>query len=442
MTSQKNEPAAADLLSRLQTLKRLDLDASCFAARSHWYDLNPPAPEDEVAQLEARHGCRLPDEYRRFITEIGNGGAGPAYGVFPLGMQDQNHGISRWEDGYSLVGDLSKPFPLHEAWNLPDDFWAQQPDPTEATPIEEEDRMNEEWDKKLETHYYAAHLTDGAIPICHEGCARRNWLVVTGPLAGTVWRDLRVDSAGIEPFLNEDGTRMGFNDWYLHWVEQNIRQVTASQAGSNLAESLAPRLSTLANPKAAAFALFCAQALYPHIEAYASAIGFDRPLALQDRLDGVLWPQLLQQRLELPLSCDEMVDDLLGVQHDLGRHQAATRQPGPDDAGMKAAVFSYIAACAFWFGNGSPHQLLAVAQGAVKSEAMRDAVASDLRWALDLLEGEPAEWASAAAIEALRARAKACPSFLATLAPEPAAASAAPAATAPWWKRLLANRRN
>lgn len=120
-----------DMLSRLRTLKRLDLDCACFAARSHGYDLNPPVPEEEVARMEAKHGCRFPDDYRSFITELGNGGAGPAYGVFPLGMQDHMRDVGPWEDGYSLVGDLSKPFPLRDAWNLPDDFWAQQPNPTE-----------------------------------------------------------------------------------------------------------------------------------------------------------------------------------------------------------------------------------------------------------------------------------------------------------------------
>ena len=443
MTRKRNEPVVTDLLSRLQTLKRLDLDCSCFAAKSHWYDLNPPLPEKEIAQMEAKHGCRFPDEYRKFITEIGNGGAGPAYGVFPLGMQDQSHDVGRWEDGYSLVGDLSKPFPLSDAWNLPQDFWAQQPDPTQDTPIEEEDRMNEEWDKKLETHYYATSITDGAIPICHEGCAMRNWLVVTGPLAGTVWRDLRVNNEGIAPFMNEDGTRMGFNDWYLHWVTQNIRKVTEAQAQTRFAQAFSQRLSALPNPKAAAFALFCAQALYPNVEAYASAIGFDKEFALQDRLDNVLWAQLLQQHFGLPLTCDEMVDDVLGVQHDLGRHLASTKKkPGPDDGPMKAGVFSLIAACTFWFGNGSAQQLLAVTQGAVKDDAMHEAAALEMRWAMDLLEREPSEWASADTIESLRTRAKACKAFLAPDSSALEAASATPPAKAPWWKRLLAGNPN
>lgn len=437
MTSKKDEPVVIDILSRLQTLKLLDLDCSCFAAKSHWYDLNPPLSKEEVAQVEAKHGCRFPDEYRRFITEIGNGGAGPAYGVFPLGMQDRSHDLSRWDEGYALIGDLSRPFPLHAAWNLPEDFWRQQPDPPEDMPIDEQDRLHEAWEKKLESDYYATSITDGAIPICHEGCALRNWLVVAGPLAGTVWRDLRADNKGIEPFLNEDGTRMGFNDWYLHWVTQNIQQVTESQAQSRFAKAFSPRLSKLSNPKAAAFSIFCAQALYPNIEAYASAIGFDKKFALQDRLDEVLWMQLLQQHFELPVTCDEMVDSLLGVQHDLGRYLASTRKAGPDDAPMKAAVFSYIAACAFWFGNGNPQQQLAVTQGAIKDEAMHEVAASEMQWALDQLERELSEWASADTVESLRTRAKACNAFLAPRASEPDTAPDKAPANQPWWKRLL-----
>ncbi|MGJ7533281.1 MULTISPECIES: SMI1/KNR4 family protein [unclassified Variovorax] len=431
-----------DILSRLQTLKRLDLDCSCFAAKAHWYDLNPPLSEEEVAQVEAKHQCRFPDEYRRFITEIGNGGAGPAYGVFPLGMQDQSHDLSSWDDGYKLVGDLSKPFPLRSAWNLPDDFWSQQPDPPEDMPVDEQDRLHEAWDKRLESDYYATSITDGAIPICHEGCALRNWLVVSGPLAGTVWRDLRADYGGIEPFLNKDGTPMGFNDWYLHWVEQNIQQVSESQAQTRFSEAFSLRLSKLSNPKAAAFAIFCAQALYPNLEAYASAIGFGKEFALQDRLDEVLWAQLLLQHFELPVECDEMVDGMLGVQHDLARHLSSTKTPSPDNAGMKAAIFSYIAACAFWFDKGSPQQLLAATQGAVTGDPMLNVAESELRWAFDQLESEPSEWAPAGTVESLRNRAKACKIFLSPDASEPDAPSAIASAKHPWWKRWLSATSN
>ena len=91
-----------------------------------------------------------------------------------------------WEDGY-LIGDLSKSFPHSEKWNLPSSFWESKPNPSNC---ETEEQENEVWDKryeKLEEKYWIEEVMNGAIPICHKGCAIRTWLVVTGPLSGTVW---------------------------------------------------------------------------------------------------------------------------------------------------------------------------------------------------------------------------------------------------------------
>src|SRR5512142_2282534 len=79
--------------------------ADTFGATSHLFLLNPPLPEADVISFERRHKVSLPDDYRRFITEIGNGGAGPYYGVFPFGKDDDDRD---WEGG-GFVGDLSKP---------------------------------------------------------------------------------------------------------------------------------------------------------------------------------------------------------------------------------------------------------------------------------------------------------------------------------------------
>jgi hypothetical protein len=46
------------------------------AEQKHRFSLLPPLGEQEVAAYEERNGVRLPEDYRLFITRLGNGGAG------------------------------------------------------------------------------------------------------------------------------------------------------------------------------------------------------------------------------------------------------------------------------------------------------------------------------------------------------------------------------
>ena len=57
----------------LQRLPRTDTDHSLFGSRAHQYVLNPPIEIDSVLKIEEQAGVRLPEDYRVFITEIGNG---------------------------------------------------------------------------------------------------------------------------------------------------------------------------------------------------------------------------------------------------------------------------------------------------------------------------------------------------------------------------------
>lgn len=125
------------ILRPLSDLARKDRRRSVFGSAAHDYKLNPPIPVSTIEAFEARNGIGLPDDYRYFITEIGNGGAGPAYGLFPFEQQDDS--VS-WEEG-DLIGDVSQPFPHVEAWNLPESFFEQETDVPPDTPSEEEDGL-------------------------------------------------------------------------------------------------------------------------------------------------------------------------------------------------------------------------------------------------------------------------------------------------------------
>lgn len=209
------------ILLRLNELDRRDRRRCVFGASSHGYKLNPPLPVAVIEAFEERHGVSLPEGYRHFITEIGDGGAGPYYGILPFGKDDDGRA---WEGG-GLVGDPRKPFPHKAAWNLPDSFWDGEPDWPPDTPVEEQDRLMEAWDRELEQHYWNPAIMDGAIPICHKGCALRQWLVIHGEQRGFVWDDLRVDNAGIAPALDESGGPLTFADWYMAWLDASVGEV-------------------------------------------------------------------------------------------------------------------------------------------------------------------------------------------------------------------------
>ncbi|MBR6983076.1 MAG: SMI1/KNR4 family protein [Ruminococcus sp.] len=64
--------------------KAADPELKVFGASSHKYEFDPPADISEVRAFEQKHGIKLPENYVRVLTELGNGGAGPDYGLYPV----------------------------------------------------------------------------------------------------------------------------------------------------------------------------------------------------------------------------------------------------------------------------------------------------------------------------------------------------------------------
>ena len=211
------------VLGLLAELKQRDRKRQIFGANGHDYALQPPLDAAVVEVFERHHNVSLPDDYRYFITQIANGGAGPYYGVFPFGQHDDGFEFCAWEDG-SMVGDLARPFPHVRAWNLPKSFWENAPEPDPDTPPDEEDKLWEEWDEVLAEQYWNPAITNGEIPICHLGCALRQWLVINGEQKGFVWNDKRADNHGVSPVHDGAGRQMTFSDWYMSWLNESLRK--------------------------------------------------------------------------------------------------------------------------------------------------------------------------------------------------------------------------
>lgn len=203
------------LVRELARLRALDPDLQQFGAFEHEYRLRPPLPENALAAFEREHGLTLPAEYRLFLAQVGNGGAGPNYGLVPLaawrpelllpclvaGFDGER---PKMVDGKPVFIDLgprpqidrpadpSRPFLLEGPWPRRDDDVLPETD---------------------------AHPLDGCTLLSEMGDGYRCFLVITGRRAGEVWEDhtLAVAYEAVVP------TGDAFLTWYERWLDRAIQ---------------------------------------------------------------------------------------------------------------------------------------------------------------------------------------------------------------------------
>ena len=184
------------------------------ASITHRYELGQCLTEREISAFESLHSIHLPTEYRDFLMNLGNGGAGPGYGVFPLGKMSNGWGNADFD--YDYVGCLSRPFPHSSEWRCTEA--ATEWD--EHTPnLEEGQDVN--WNRRCDAHFNPKYI-DGAIPLSDLGCGQTLLLVVTGAEKGNLWHDDRPDHVGISP-ISLNGQRVRFNQWYTDWLIEALK---------------------------------------------------------------------------------------------------------------------------------------------------------------------------------------------------------------------------
>ncbi|MER5638053.1 SMI1/KNR4 family protein [Kitasatospora sp. NPDC002227] len=216
---------------RVQSLGADARSSRVFGSVGHGFVLDDPLGAAELADLEARLGVELPEEYRQFLLQVGAGGAGPGYGVFPVRRTD---GRWQWEgDGADLADlhRLAEPFPVrHPAAEQVEQLLAERPEEEDFAETEAFDEAEETWDEHWGRTMFSPDRTAGAIVLAHLGCALREWLVVTGPERGRIWTDHRTDDMDLIPLLDDQEQPVTFARWYLTWLEQSER-TTSKRAG-------------------------------------------------------------------------------------------------------------------------------------------------------------------------------------------------------------------
>lgn len=141
------EGDAATIRTWLATLAAADPARRRFGAGSHRYQLRPPLSAERAAVVAERLGDALSPWHRGWLTALGDGGAGPYHGLFPLDHPQQ----------LALAEGSFDPRAPGRA------------------------------------------LYRGVVGLGHLGCGQLALLIVGGPHRGQVWLDARASGGGVVP---------------------------------------------------------------------------------------------------------------------------------------------------------------------------------------------------------------------------------------------------
>ncbi len=180
---------ADQVRARIAAMAAADPECTTFGSSRHRHRLGPPLAEPEVSAFERQHEIILPASYRDFLVQVGDGGAGPYYGLFRL---DGSGMRPRDQEERSVSGRLATPFPHTTLWN---------PNATDSDPVTDDEYFDPKW-------------STGSLIIAEFGCGAFFRLVMSGEARGQVWFDDRAGDGGLIPGPD-------FRDWYLAWLESS-----------------------------------------------------------------------------------------------------------------------------------------------------------------------------------------------------------------------------
>ena len=192
--------------SKLVQAKITDKTFKVFGSNTHKYILNKPVRNDEVTSFEKKYAIQLPECYKSFILNIGNGGAsfsnsgaGPFFGIYSFGDHLDNL-IYDSPEKYLSNKCILKP-------NLTDDDWSEI-----TKKLDDDTTSSEDFDIELGKIY------SGVLPLGSQGCTYIHGLVLNSDYKGRV---VNVDINFNKPsFAFEDN----FLDWYERWLDEIISE--------------------------------------------------------------------------------------------------------------------------------------------------------------------------------------------------------------------------
>ena len=187
---------AAYIKNLVEMAGKKDAGYKVFGSAKHKYRLNPVITLDAVHQFENQHHLTLPEEYVFFLTKVGNGGAGPYYGLYSLEELERH---TEYLGSYGEGDREEMPAFIDSSMCMAE--WSK------TMKKAEEITDDEEYDAMMK------QVCSGLLVIGTQGCTYDNLLMWKGSEAGKmVYIDWNLEPE-YGPFL----TGMTFLEWYGHF---------------------------------------------------------------------------------------------------------------------------------------------------------------------------------------------------------------------------------
>ncbi|NGZ74398.1 HEAT repeat domain-containing protein [Saccharibacillus alkalitolerans] len=186
----KKQAQLERIVWKLKMATRRDDALKEFGANRHGYRMNDPLEPKALEAFEAAAKVKLPTEFSEFLQTVGNGGAGPYYGIAPLDPNPEGAFLNR---PCRLSPDMTQ-----EQWEAMTAF------------------LHDPSLEAAEKSVMQSELYGGLLQIGTMGWTFDMMLVLTGPYRGRI---VYVDRSAQIPFFTYEAN---FLEWYERWLDEII----------------------------------------------------------------------------------------------------------------------------------------------------------------------------------------------------------------------------
>lgn len=209
MISAQLKQRLATLQENLEKLEQKDSKRKVFGSGEAWgghhYQLAKCLPVAKIRTFEKKENIQLPEEYVAFLTTIGNGGAGPSYGLMSFKEAIQRENLKK------LPKSFSKKFL----------YTSQDAQKIMAAHVAEAAKGLQDFERST-----LPQPENGFIFLVSHGCGEYSILVISGKQAGKVW--YKYENAVYADYALIEGkpVQLSFLDWYEKWLDEALKVVS------------------------------------------------------------------------------------------------------------------------------------------------------------------------------------------------------------------------